>query len=101
MLKARNHWFNTYYCHYLKKLHIDESTYDPCLLYTNSNSFGVVGLQTNNTLFLTNNMFATTKKSMLKKAGFLAKERKKLTLTMLIRFNKGQIKLDNGLLLLT
>ena len=101
MPEAGNHWFNTYHRHHLKKLHMGESTYDPCLLYTNSNGFGVVGLQTDDTLFLADNTFATAEESMLKEAGFLAKEREKLTLTTPIRFNGGQIKLDNGSLLLT
>ena len=66
------------------------STYNPCLLYTkDKNGFSVVRLQTNNTLFLANNIFVTTKETKLKIAGFLAKEREKLTLATLIKFNKG------------
>jgi hypothetical protein len=42
--EAGNHWFKTYHSHYVKSLGIDQSTYDPCLLYRNNNSFSVVGL---------------------------------------------------------
>ena len=80
---------------------MSELTYDPCLLYTNNNGFSIIRLQTNNTLFLTNNIFVTTKDTKLKKANFSVKEREKLTSTTLIKFNGGQIKLNNNLLLLT
>ena len=52
-------------------------------------------------LFFADNIFVTTKDTELKKANFSVKEREKLTLTMLIKFNGGQIKLNNSLLLLT
>ena len=78
------------------------STYNPCLLHTSKNGFSIVGLQTNNTLFLANNVFTATEQLELGKAGFLVKEREKLTLSTLIKFNRGQIKqLDSGLILLT
>ena len=80
---------------------MNKLTYDPCLLYTNNNGFGVVRLQTNNTLFLANNIFTTAKDLELKEAKFLAKKREKLTPTTLIKFNGGQIKLNNNLILLT
>jgi hypothetical protein len=63
------------------------------LLYTNKDGFGVVGLQTNNTLFLVNKSFAEAKESELKKANFLAKAREQLTFTTPIKFNSGQIEL--------
>jgi hypothetical protein len=66
-----------------------ESTYDPCLLYTNENGFGVVGLQTDDTLLLSDDTFAASEDLNLKKANFLAKEREELTLVTLIKFNGG------------
>ena len=80
---------------------MSKSTYDPYLLYMNNNGFSIIRLQTNNILFLADNIFATTKDTKLKKTNFSTKEREKLTLTILIKFNRGQIKLDNNLLLLT
>ena len=50
-------------------------------------------------LFLTNNIFITTKDIKLKEINFSIKKREKLTLTILIKFNRGQIKLNNNLLL--
>ena len=57
--EAGNHWFKTYHTHHAKKLSMDQSTYDPCLLHVNdSTSFGVIGLQTDDTLILANSPFA-------------------------------------------
>ena len=53
--------------------------YNPCLLYTNCNGFGIVGLQTDNTLFLANETFAKSEETELQEANFLAKEREELT----------------------
>lgn len=80
---------------------MSELIYDPCLLYTNENGFGVVGLQTDDTLFLANKVFADAEESELKQANFLAKEREKLTTATPIKFNGGQIKLENDSILLT
>ena len=41
--EARNHWFKTYHNHYVNELSMNQSTYDPCLLYSNK-PFGVVGI---------------------------------------------------------
>ena len=56
VLEVGNHWFRTYYQHYTKKLKIKESTYDLCLLYLDE-IFGIVGLQTDDTLFLADQAF--------------------------------------------
>jgi hypothetical protein len=59
--EAGNHWFKTYHNHHVNALQIKQSTYDPCLLHINEphGSFGIVGLQTDDTLFLANNAFAS------------------------------------------
>jgi hypothetical protein len=79
--------------YYVKSLSIDQSTYDPCLLYYNNNSFGVVSLQTNNILFLIDNTFTDTEQVELEKAKFIAKERELLTVNTLLKFNSGIIRL--------
>ena len=38
-----NHWFKTYYLHHIQQLNIEQSIYDPCLLYSNK-PLGIVGL---------------------------------------------------------
>jgi hypothetical protein len=99
--EAGNHWFNTYHRHHTEKLSMTESTFDPCLLYSHNIGFGIVGLQTDDTLFLGDYTFATAEEVKLKEAGFLAKEREKLTPTTPIKFNGGQIKLEDGVIVLT
>ena len=74
MLEASNHWFNTYHRHHLDKLHMAVSTYDPCLLHTLTNGFGLVGLQTDDTLFLADPEFAQAEEHKLQQANFLAKD---------------------------
>jgi hypothetical protein len=55
-----------YILHYKKKLLIITLLYNPCLLIiTKKEAFGVVGIQTNNTLFLVSNKFAALKDSEL------------------------------------
>ena len=67
-----------------------KSTYYPCLLYTDNNScgFGIVGLQTDDTLFLADKTFAIEEEKQLHKAKLLAKEGKKLD-NASIKFNGG------------
>ena len=97
------HWFNTYYTHHINKLSIMESTYDSCLIYTDGNDkrFGVISLQTDDTLILADDIFASAEEKELKKAQLHAKDREKLTFNTPIKFNRGYIKLaeDNILFL--
>ena len=99
--EARNHWFKTYHNHYVKGLLIDQSTYDPCLLYSN-HPFGVIGMQTDDTLILRDSEFIEKEQIQLQKAGFLAKDREQLSLGNDLKFNGGAIHLqDDGSLTLT
>jgi hypothetical protein len=81
-------------------LYIEQSTYDPCLLQSNT-PFTIVGLQTDNTLFLVDNTFAEAKETKLKRAGFVAKEREQLTVDTPLKFNGGLIQLLLDGILLT
>ncbi|KAI1005289.1 hypothetical protein K3495_g2938 [Podosphaera aphanis] len=94
--EAGNHWFKTYHHHHIKNLAMKESTYDSCLLYSRErdNEFGIVGLQTDDTLFLGNKAFANKEQEELSKAGFLAKDRQILTPSNPIKFNGGHIYQD-------
>lgn len=80
-----------------------ESIYDFCLIYIDGNdkSFEIVGLQIDNTLILTNDIFATIKEKKQKEAKLLVKDREKLILNTPIKFNGGYIRLsdDNSLFL--
>ena len=44
---------------------MEQSTYDPCLLYTLLNGLGIIGLQTYDTLFLVDKTFINTKETKL------------------------------------
>ncbi|KAI1004025.1 hypothetical protein K3495_g4184 [Podosphaera aphanis] len=80
--EAGNHWFKTYHDYHMNQLKLNESTYDPCLLWTNIDDyFSIVGLQTDDTLFLVNESFADAEQNSLKKAQFLAKDHGVITLT--------------------
>ena len=97
--EAGNHWFKTYHSYHLNQLRMDQSTYDPCLLYSNE-PFGIVGLQTDDTLFLASDEFAKLEESELHKAQFMAKEREKFTAETPIKFNGGLIQLlEDGIAL--
>lgn len=72
---------------------MDQSTYDPCLLFS-IEPFGIVGLQTDDTLFLGDSEFAELEQNKLIKAKFLAKEREVLDVDSPIKFNGGLIHLQ-------
>ena len=93
--EAGNHWFKTYHSHHLKELNMDQSTYDPCLLYSN-NPFGVVGLQTDDTLILATHDFAEQEEIQLQKAGFLAKDRECLTPNKDLKFNGAIVHMEES-----
>jgi len=67
----------TYHNHHIQKLGMKQSTYDPCLLYT-TEGFGLAGLQTDDTIFLADEEFATREETELQRAKLLAKPREKL-----------------------
>ena len=95
-----NHWFKIYHRHYTENLGIEQSTYDPCLLQSNK-PFGVVGLQTDDILFLADEDFTDRELSELRKAKFIAKELEKLTIDIPIKFNGGIIQLTtDGIVLI-
>jgi hypothetical protein len=67
----------------------------------NNKPFDIVGLQTNNTLFLVNKTFANTKENKLHKAKFIAKKQEKLTVTTPLKFNRTIIQLVTDKITLT
>ena len=79
---------------------MEQSTYDPCLLYSNQ-PFGIVGLQTDDTLFVGDDAFAKKEQLRLQKAGFLAKERERLTFNNNLKFNGGVIHANDTSITLT
>ena len=102
--ESGNHWFKTYHDHHIKELHMHQSTYDPCLLHCNDHdagTFGIVGLQTDDTLFLANTAFAELEQEKVEKAKFLTKLREHLTTDHSIKFNGGVIRQTGHTITLT
>lgn len=86
--EAGVHWFATYQKHHLNELDMTTSTYDPCLLIaTDRDAFGVVGLQTDDTLMLATPAFAEKEEEKLQKAQFRAKPKTQLSPTISLDFN--------------
>jgi len=80
---------------------MDQSIYNPYLLQSNK-PFSIIGLQTNNTLFLVDKTFTNTEQNKLYKAKFIAKEWEQLTINTPIKFNSRVIQLlTNGSITLT
>ena len=63
-----------------------ESTYDPCLFYSSS-SFGIVGMQTDNTLILADNDFASIDDDAIILAKIMTKDKEHLTSAHSLKFN--------------
>jgi hypothetical protein len=61
--EAGVHWWATYYKHHREKLGMQTSTFDPCLLISadGKDGFGIVGMQTDDTLLLTTKRFSWAK----------------------------------------
>jgi hypothetical protein len=98
--EAGNHWFQTYHRYHREKLKMEQSTYDPCLLFTKGDNIGIIGLQTDDTLLLADRDFAAEEEKELQKVGFLTKEREELMATNPIKFNGGQLTLKGNSLTL-
>lgn len=95
--EAGMHWFATYHKHHHEKLAMIQSTYDPYLLVTTSpDLFGLVGIQTDDTLFLADDKFAEQENKILHGAGFLAKPLIKLEIGQTVSFNGSKIKCRNN-----
>ncbi len=74
LTEAGIYQFTTYIDHYKKRLAIETSCFNPCLLLTiNSVDFRIIGLQTNNTINIGILEFIWKEEEELKKAEFKAK----------------------------
>jgi len=95
--EAGTHWFRTYHRHHIENLCMRQSTYDACLLHTfqkGSECFGVVGLQTDDTLFAGNEAFAKLENNELHKAKIAAKDIEILSSDNAVIFNGGIVEKD-------
>jgi reverse transcriptase-like protein len=94
--EAGTHWFGTYHKHHREKLGMGTSTYDPCLLITKDKNgpFGLVGMQTDDTLILGDNEFVKQEDVELKRAKLLAKPSEQLTGDNPLLFNAYKLMID-------
>jgi hypothetical protein len=97
------YWYKTYHNHHTGKLRMKTSTYDPCLLMTDepAQTFGITGLQTDDTLSVVSEAFSLREEDELKKAKLRAKAKTTLTEDTPIEFNGGKISLVKGNVVLT
>ncbi len=98
--EAGAYWWSTYFKHHTEKLNMETLTYDPCLLISKPNSvgFGLVGMQTDDTLGLLDQSFADKESKDLR---FSAKEKQLLSLSSLIDFNGCVVSInDQGVITL-
>ncbi|EED13482.1 hypothetical protein TSTA_097380 [Talaromyces stipitatus ATCC 10500] len=72
------------------------STYNLCLLHCidQSQGFGIIDMQTDDTLILADNTFANYEENEIKQANILCKPREKLTPSNPLKFNGGLITED-------
>jgi len=97
------YWFKTYHNHHKDKLGMETSSYDPCLLITNehTDTFGITGLQTDDTLSVVTKAFARREEEELQKAQFRAKTKTILSEEQPLEFNGGRICLVRNKIILT
>ena len=101
--EAGTHWWSTYFKHHRDHLGMTTSSYDPCLLVIKQDSdlFGVVGMQTDNTLILCDDQFSKLEEEELAKARFIAKLKEKLDENTMLYFNSCAIKMENDVITMT
>jgi hypothetical protein len=101
--EAGNHWYRTYHGHHTKKLGMETSTYDPCLLHCSNpdRGFGIVGMQTDDTLIVADSAFAVREEEEIKRANILCKPREQLTSGKSLKFNGAVITEDPQGVILT
>jgi hypothetical protein len=92
------YWYKTYHAHHTKGLKMSISTYDPCLLHTTEGpkTFGITGMQTDDTLSFATKCFSREEEKELARQGFRAKPKTVLTEGQSLEFNGGRIQLSDG-----
>lgn len=93
--EAGTHWWATYNKHHREKLGMQTSSYDPCLLITTTkDAFGIVGMQTDDTLILGDDNFARIEDEELHKAKLSAKPTEALSYETPLIFNGGILRTE-------
>src|SRR6266700_7099425 len=99
--EAGTHWWATYSKHHKEKLLITTSTFNPCFLITTTGTpFGIVGMQTDDTIILGDDQFSALEENELIKANLMAKPKEKLNLTTPLLFNGCILSLNEDFIIL-
>ena len=94
-VEVGTHWWATYSKHHKEKLLITTSIFNLCfLIITTGTLFGIIGIQTNNTIILGDDQFLALKEDKLVKANLIAKLKEKLNLTTPLLFNRCILSLN-------
>jgi hypothetical protein len=88
------HWWFTYHKHYLEEFNMVILTYDSCLLITSNGSFGIIGMQTDDTLMICFLEFSAKEEEKIQKAAFRAKPKARLTESFPMEFNGARLILE-------
>src|SRR6266581_762283 len=95
------HWWATYSKYYKEKLLMTISIFNPCfLIITIGTPFGIVGMQTDNTIILGDDQFSALEEDELVKANLMAKPKEKLNLTTPLLFNRCILSLNENSIIL-
>ena len=96
--ESGRHWYKTYVEHHTEKLKLQKSTYDPCLLFTKTDddAFGLLGMQTDDTLFVADSKFAQREAEEINQANIMTKARISLQNKNQLSFNGAVIKLEKS-----
>jgi hypothetical protein len=91
--EAGVHWFETYQAHHLERLDMETSTYDPCLLISKQGdeNFGLVSMQTDDTLLISIEKFSRDEQNALQEASFKVKPKTRLSEDSPIEFNGARV----------
>lgn len=93
--EAGMHWYTTYYRHHQQELGTEHSSYDPCLLITTTpECFGIVGIQTDDTLLLGDKCFALRENTALFEAKLQAKPHEQLQAGKIVNNNNEIMLLE-------
>ncbi|TIC89479.1 hypothetical protein CH35J_012864 [Colletotrichum higginsianum] len=95
--EAGTHWWATYTNHHKKKLQMETTAYNPCLLLATAENphFGIVGMQTEDTIGLGDSAFDELEDDELKNAALLAKPKGYLSAANPLLFNGGIVSMGN------
>ena len=95
--KTGTHWWATYSKHHKEKLLITTFTFNPCFLITTTGTpFGIIGMQTDDTIILGDEQFSALKEDELVKANLMTKPKEKLNLTTPLFFNGCILSLNKN-----